>query len=140
MADINYESPPLATEDKTVQDDQGRNRLVFAGQPIPPHLAEAYEAAGGSTEEGAPPPEAENIAEADLVVEDANGRRRKIVAGAKVPHNLVDAYEEAGGTITNKTVQAAPETDKMQRGPDTAAAEEGDEAKGDIGAARRRKR
>lgn len=103
MADINYESPPLATEDKIVEDDQGRRRQIFAGQPVPPHLTEAYESEGGATEEGPVPPSAQNIAESDLTVEDASGRRRQVKAGQRVPVNLVDAYEEAGGTISNKT-------------------------------------
>lgn len=55
----------IATEDRVVHDEQlGIDRKIVAGQPVPPDLVDAYEAAGGKTEEAPKPKRRSRAAQA----------------------------------------------------------------------------
>ena len=98
----------IATHDVIVHDENlGIDRKVFAGQPVPPDLVEAYEKAGGGTEELTEQAEQrirgfdageQVIASSDVIVhDDVLGIDRKLIAGQPVPPDLVDAYNAVGG-------------------------------------------
>jgi hypothetical protein len=97
----------IATKDLVVEDKaMGINRKLFAGQPVPPDLVEAYKAEGGEVPEdydpaapqSAKPSEGQVVATRDVVVEDkAMGINRKLFKGQLVPADLHQAYADATG-------------------------------------------
>lgn len=102
----------IATEDRVVHDPaMGIDRRVFAGQPIPPDLVEAYEAAGGGTSDIVPTPSGRVIAKETVDLRDPNlGITRRVIEGQPVPPDLVAAYSKEVGD-SDAAAAAAEEGD-----------------------------
>jgi hypothetical protein len=120
-------SMQFPSADATVTDEQGQERLIFAGSPVPEHLAEAYEEGGGQYSEQEAP--MAKLAATDAEIEDEQGVPRLIFAGTTVPEVWEERYEDAGGSFATdaSALDTKPGKDKAQRTPDTVKSGDDDD-------------